>query len=324
MKTASKSFALLVLLTALTGGISLSQQGQTAFPKLSGPYLGQKPPGDRAELFSPGVVSSEYFEHSSPVFTPDLKEIYWSTIIDKNDQTVARPIFFMKMVDGVWTRPEVPAFAKTFACSESPFITPDGKRLYFHASPTIRPEAAKIYCVERVGDGWSEPVDIGKPINAKKWAGEPTVSQNGTIYFAGDYKGDTGLLSSKPVNGGYQEPVAMQEKFNSGQTDWTPYIAPDESYFIFCSFRPGGFGSGDLYISFRQKDGAWGKVINMGPKINTDLNERFPNLTPDGKYLFFNSTRKIAGAGAHSPGNGQGDVYWIDAKIIDELRKADK
>jgi hypothetical protein len=66
-----------------------------------------------------------------------------------------------------------------------------------------------------------------------------------------------------------QKRVPMEEMFNSLQTDWAPYIAPDESYFIFCSFRAGGFGSGDLYISFKQKDGSWGKVINMGDKINT-------------------------------------------------------
>jgi hypothetical protein len=112
----------------------------------------------------------------------------------------------------------------------------------------------------------------------------------------------------------------MDERFNIRDADWTPFIAPDESYFIFCSFRKGGFGSGDLYISFKQADGSWGDVINMGDRINTDLNKRFPIVTPDGKYLFFNSTRKIAGAGANEPGNGAGDVYWIAAKIIEELR----
>src|SRR5512135_965831 len=117
---------LLFFLLVATFALSFAQQGPKESTKLSGTYLGQPPPGDKAELFAPGVVSSEYFEHSSPVFTPDLKEIYWSTIIDKNNETVARPIFFMKIVDGVWTRPEVPGFAKKFACSESPFISPDG------------------------------------------------------------------------------------------------------------------------------------------------------------------------------------------------------
>jgi hypothetical protein len=43
-------------------------------------------------------------------------------------------------------------------------------------------------------------------------------------------------------------------------------------------------------------------------------------VTPDGKYFFSNNTRKIPGAAANAPGNGEGDVYWIDARIIEELR----
>ncbi len=290
-------------------------------PRARGPYLGQKPPGVTAELFAPGVVSTGQFEHSSPVFTPDLKEIYWSAIIEENGTTTARPIFFMRMVEGAWSKPEVPSFARAFACSESPFISPDGTKLYFHASPTIRPETAAIYCVERAGDGWGEPVELGEPVNLPGLNGEPTVSRTGTIYFAGGHRGRIVLYFSRLVDGRYRERVLMEEKFNNSPADWTPYIAPDESYLIFCSFREGGFGSGDLYISFRRKDGAWGRVINMGEKINTAANERFPNVTPDGKYLFFNSTRKIAGAGADAPGNGQGDVYWIDAKVIEELKR---
>jgi hypothetical protein len=311
---------LLILSLALCA-LSFSQQSQTASPRLTGPYLGQKLPGETAEIFAPGIVSTRYFEHSSPVFTPDLKGIYWSTqIYDENGTDTARPILFMKEINGVWSKPEVPPFAKPFACSENPFITPDGKRLFFHASHTLRPEKSDIYYVDRVGGGWSEPVNLGEPVNVPGINGQPTVSNNGTLYFIADYRQDIGLYYSKLADGQYQKRVPMEEKFNSLQTDWTPYIAPDESYFIFCSFRAGGFGSGDLYISFKQKDGSWGKVINMGDKINTPANERFPNVTPDGKYLFFNSTKKIPGAAANAPGNGDGDVYWVGAKIIEELK----
>ena len=47
----------------------------------------------------------------------------------------------------------------------------------------------------------------------------------------------------------------------------------------------------------------------MGPKINTEKSERFAGLSPDMKYLFFGSDR-----------NGNSDIFWIDAKVIDELR----
>jgi Tol biopolymer transport system component len=283
---------------------------QPDFPEIVGPYLGQEPPGLTAKLFAPGLVSTGQFEHSSPVFTPDLKEIYWSVIIEEGRTTVARPILFMKRTGEAWSRPAVPSFAKTFACSESPFISPDGRDIYFHASDSLRPEKARLFRAPRAGDGWGGPVDLGDPVNAASLSYGPSVAANGNLYFAAP----SGVYAAERAAGGYRAP-AFLKKANFG-----PYIAPDESYIIFCSFREGGFGSGDLYISFRRKDGSWGDDINMGRRINTDRNERFPNVTPDGKYLFFNSTRMIPGAGPGDPGNGNGDVYWIDARIIEELK----
>jgi len=283
---------------------------QADVSKTAGPYLGQEPPGLTAKLFAPGIVSGGQFEHSSPVFTSDLKEIYWSTIIEEGRTTVSRPILSMKTTGGPWSRPEVPPFVKTFACSESPFISPDGKFIYFHASGSLRPETARIYRAPRTGDGWGEPVDLGDPVNASNLSYGPSVAANGNLYFAGP----SGVFMAKRTAAGYQKPVFVKD------ADFGPYIAPDESFLIFCSFRKGGLGSGDLYISFRRQDGSWGDDINMGSRVNSALNERFPNLTPDGRYLFFNSTRKIPGAGLHDPGNGNGDVYWIDARIIGELK----
>lgn len=307
----------LTTLLVLRVSNSYSQDDRTDFPVMKGPYLGQTPPGLTAELFAPGVVSTRYFEHSSPVFTPDLKEIYWSTQIEENGEDLTKPILYMKMINGIWTKPEFASFAKRWPCTENPFVSVDGTRLYFMASDSIRPEKADIFYVNRINDSWSEPVNIGKPVNSpEEYEGQPSVSENGTIYFLSR----SYLVYSRFLNGKYLEPVRMKDNINTGQADWTPYIAPDESYFIFCSFRTGGFGSGDLYICFKQKDGSWGDVINMGDKINTSANERFPNVTPDGKYLFFNSTRKIQGATSDGPGNGAGDIYWIDASIINDLR----
>ena len=44
---------------------------------LTGDYLGQTPPGNTAELFAPGIISSEDQEHGVPAFSPDGNEVYW-------------------------------------------------------------------------------------------------------------------------------------------------------------------------------------------------------------------------------------------------------
>jgi len=104
---------------------------------------------------------------------------------------------------------------------------------------------------------------------------------------------------------------------NSKDYEDGPYISPDESFLIFESQRPEGTeGNLSLFISFKNKEGHWGLPVNMGPKINSGKGERFAKLSPDGKYLFFGSFRNP------SPEKRGADIYWIDAKVIDELRNA--
>ena len=50
----------------------------------------------------------------------------------------------------------------------------------------------------------------------------------------------------------------------------------------------------------------------MGEKDTTGKAERFPRVSPDGKYLFFMR---------HTPGQ---DFFWVFIKIIDELKTQSK
>ena len=50
----------------------------TEFPKLDGPYLGQKPPGMAPEIFAPGIVSSMEATEYAVAFTPDGKQLYFN------------------------------------------------------------------------------------------------------------------------------------------------------------------------------------------------------------------------------------------------------
>jgi hypothetical protein len=75
----------------------------------------------------------------------------------------------------------------------------------------------------------------------------------------------------------------------------------------------------DLYIRFRSGDGTWTRPKNMGRIINSEAKEGYPFVTVDGRYLFFYSTRVSALNERRIP-DGPGNVYWIDAKIIQELK----
>ena len=82
-------------------------------------------------------------------------------------------------------------------------------------------------------------------------------------------------------------------------------------YMIFASVnRANGFGSGDLYVSFKDEFGKWKNAINMGEKINSKGNEICPSVSLDGKYLFYTSNR-----------SGKSRMYRVAAQVIENLKR---
>ena len=71
----------------------------------------------------------------------------------------------------------------------------------------------------------------------------------------------------------------------------------------------------DLYVAFRTADGGWTEPTNLGPTINTERIDYCPMGTPDGRYLFF-SRRD----GATWDETTTGDVYWVDAAVLEQFR----
>jgi Tol biopolymer transport system component len=93
-------------------------------------------------------------------------------------------------------------------------------------------------------------------------------------------------------NDQYTQPVRLSNQINSiDYQDTDPCVAPDESYLIFSSKRPGGYGQSDLYISFKKQDGTWSKTKNMGYLVNSYAYDWGPAVSPDGLFLFFISHR---------------------------------
>ena len=89
-----------------------------------------------------------------------------------------------------------------------------------------------------------------------------------------------------------------------------------------------------LYLSFKDRDGLWIKAVNMSHETDIPDDANCPSVTFDGKYLFFTSfvshfknysetpiTYEEKIRILNSPGNGRADIYWIDARIIEEFRR---
>ena len=134
------------------------------------------------------------------------------------------------------------------------------------------------------------------------------MAQNGNLYFS--CKDRPGIYMSQFKDSTYDLAKKLPDEVNYLENVSHPFIAADESYIIVQSENKEANNSLDLYISFRKKDGGWTKAINMGDKINSTDNEMCPSVSNDGKYIFLG--RSIQGK--------KTDIYWVDAKIIEELR----
>lgn len=280
---------------ALAAMMSLpnSLQAQDRLTDLTGPYLGQTPPGDVAEVFAPGIVNDETFESKEGMFAGSMDAFYF---VKGPKDGPERQLIALERKNGQWEQSVV------LEGETEPSFSPDGGTLYLQTK-----------YMERSDTGWSGLKSIGAPINELPIM-RVSAASNGTLYFDSfSPELDVPLRYSRLVNGTYEQPKEFGNQFAVGRYNAHPYIAPDESYIIWDSRRDGGYGTSDLYISYRSEDGTWGPAINLGDKINTTHAENYPTVSPDGKFLFFD--RRI----------GSGDertvaIYWVDAGFIEELR----
>ncbi len=257
-------------------------------------YLGQTPPNSTAEIFAPGMVNTDENREIEGVPGADMKTFYFvKRPVEKESEFNVLAAFEYK--DNEWQESVV------FKGESEPSMSPDGHKIYF----------AKNY-IERTREGWSELKSLGAPFEDIAIM-RLSAASSGAYYFdTFTPELDMPLRYSRLIDGKYEEPKLLGEQFSIGRYNAHPYIAPDESYIIWDSRREGGFGSSDLYISFRVIDGSWGSAINMGDKINTINKENYPSVSADGKYLFFDKRA--------AENNDDVDIYWVDAQIIESLR----
>ncbi len=330
MKTNTSVSSIIFLLILLFCGCAESDD----FPVLRGDYLGQDPPGEFPEVFAPGIISLGFHEHHLTI-SPDGDEMFYVTSsIDHKQYAIIR----VRRENNIWHKPEIASFSGTYL-DMGPSYAPDGKTLFFTSKrPSVEGSEQNdnydIWMVLRLGDDWSEPVNLGSPINSAKNEIFPSVAATGTIYFQ-SYKesgSESDFYYSRLKDGKYQEPQRLEFGISTEHYESHPAVSPDETYLIFQSIRPGGFGGVDFYISFRTGPNTWSQPVNLGEKVSSPGNVISPMVSPDGRYFFFarnDPAEPFFYAGDsyanlirlyRTPGNGYGTLYWVDASFIQELK----
>ncbi len=280
---------------------------------LTSNYLGQVPPGDKPVLFAPGVVSTEDLSiHSAITFTPDGKEAYFARLVKDPGRRARGTIHVVRKVDNVWQQP---VQLRETGDSFSPMLSPDGNRLLFASHDRLK-------MITRTQDEWSEQVDLGDMVNFQRRQDGACLTTDNELYFTSMFGDTNGIFCSRPIDDVYVSSDKVNTGYEGRPSDGYPYVAPDGSFMLFMSWRPGGFGNWDLYVMFRKADDEWSQAVNLGRNINSAASESFPSISPDGQYLFFNSNRRSQ-MNSSEPGHFYGNIYWVKADFIQGLKPAE-
>ena len=151
-----------------------------------------------------------------------------------------------------------------------------------------------IYLSQVLNGNYQKALLLGEPL-CKGNSGNELIGMNadGSILLIGMSNGGSKqvYVSNKGENGNYSKPVLLDKTINyPGSEVIAASISSEGDVIYFASNRTGGFGGTDIFMSTKMPNGKWGQPINLGPGINTSQNEDFPNVSPDGKTLYFSST----------------------------------
>jgi dipeptidyl aminopeptidase/acylaminoacyl peptidase len=282
------------------------------------------------ELFAPDVVSTEDNEFG-PAFTPDGDTVFFCRTGPTRTQT--QVILYSEKRGGKWTEPKVAPFSGRYKDLD-PSMSPDGRRIVFASSrPGGGREASRddydLWSVDRAPGGWSEPRHLGA-VNSTGAETTTSIAADGTLYLASERPGGKGrrdLYAARPTEGGGYSEAQPITALNTEADDSNEWIAPDQTWMLFASDRPGGFGQSDFYVTQR-RNGEWSAPKNLGEPIN----DAAAVLTPvvAGDWLYYASFRGFADKPLdraldypefrrliHSPGNGLGDIYRIPLRALE-------
>jgi hypothetical protein len=301
-----KRILFFALVAVLAAGIGSGEMQE--FPRLQGPYLGQEPPGMTPQPFAPGIITTDEEEGSSGFARSGTVFIFQKFF--KNQCHT----FITRLENGVWTAPAPIPFWETMIHNGDFVFSSDDKTMLYQVKTEEGSRlVSSIWRVELTEKGWGERAPFPPPVNSGYDESFASDTADGGLYFFSRRPGGKGqfdLYTCEFRDGKYTEALDL-EILNTEYNEWDPFIAPDESYLIFCSTKPGGLGRDDIYITFKGKDGGWTAPVNLGEEVNSAGSENRPYVTRDGRYFFFTSTR-----------NGNRDTFWVRVEYLDRFRKS--
>lgn len=269
------------------------------------------------ELLSKGLiverldesVNSDYSE-LNPLLSPDGKTLYFSRrnhpeniggVKDKED------IWYSELSeDGTWS------LAKNMGTkfnNENPnFInavsaTPDGKSVIILLGNKYQKDGkmtAGVSVSDNLSGTWStpKPLEIENDYNFNEKANYFMANTRTALLMSverEDSRGDRDLYVSFQKNDSlWSTPLNLGDALNTAGEESAPFLASDNKTLYFSSNGFSGYGGSDVYMTKRLDDTwtNWSEPENMGPDINSELNDLFFNIPSTSDYAYY--SREVA------------------------------
>ncbi len=227
-----------------------------------------------------------------PVLTADQQTIIYTIF----EEDASEDFYEAKLENGEWTAPKPIIDINTDKNEGTCSITADGRMMIFTACEGAEGRkilgSCDLFVAYKTGDKWSEPQNLGAPVNSRNWESQPALSADGsTLYFVSDRAGGRGKrdiwMSKRDSQDRWTRPVNLGPTINTEQEEYSPFIHANGKNLFFSSNGHQGYGKLDLFRSDLNAQGKWGRPQNLGYPINNANNQVGLFITSDGKRGYY-------------------------------------
>jgi outer membrane protein OmpA-like peptidoglycan-associated protein/Tol biopolymer transport system component len=259
----------------------------------------------------PAVDSMQYYNNTKKPaianpqieYAPTIQADGRTIIFEAQNKSNSYNLFSSHFDNGKWSAPEsltrINKSGDTLDLIGGPSLSFDGNTLYFFRTIGMKANA-EIFFSTRQQDGWSEPVNMGFPINSDFYEAFPSISADGsTLYFVGqNFDGPQSkelrkeeifcmciFKSTRAADGKWSNPEKLPWPVNQ-DCEKAPRIMADGKTLIFSSNRPGGKGGFDMYQSRLNDLGEWGMPENLA-FVNSANDDQLPCISAEGDLMYY-------------------------------------
>ena len=265
----------LVFVSRFKSGQVDANTGETFFELFYAEIDPNKRPNDR----KPFSLEINSHLHEGPVtFGENEKQIFFTRSnieggVQKSDKAgkIRMNIYQARKGYFDWENIEkLPFNSDEYSCMH-PSLSDSGTRLFFTSNMPGGYGGSDIYFVEKLGNSWSKPINLGPEINTHKNESFPFIHKSGILFFASEgHKGFGGLdLFMIDISlDQWGEVINLGTPFNSTKDDFGILMDEEGKTGYFSSSREGGFGADDIY-TFETTDGI--KGVEFTRTFNTKV-----------------------------------------------------